>query len=170
MRMTKETRRSVTPGTDCKPLRLVIPYIDHDLAQIALQAAIEMTRGLNAIVTLVSVREVPFPLPLSRPDVSEGHLLSELRGLSDSSPIPVRILIALARDRQVAIRKLTPVGSLVLVATRRRWWRTNEESLARVLIRDGHLVILLKSRARRAGFTNGTDGIIAPKIHKLIEE
>ncbi len=104
-----------------------------------------MAGDLEAAVTLMDVHVVPFPLPLDRPDVDTEHILRALKGLSDTSPIPVRVLVVLARDRQTTIRKLVPAGSLVVLTSRKRWWRTAEEALARTLKRDGHRVVLIKA-------------------------
>jgi len=143
MRKTKQVRRPKTSGTVCKPLRIVIPCTDHELARAALKAVAEMASDLDATVTLAFVHVVPFPLPLNQPDVEREHLLRSLAELAESSAMPVRVLIVLARDSQTAFRRLVPNGSLVVLATRRRWWRTAEETLARALKRDGHRVVLL---------------------------
>jgi nucleotide-binding universal stress UspA family protein len=143
VRKMKELRCSGEPRTVGKPLRIVIPFTSHDLARAEFQAALDMAGDLDAMITLAFVHVVPYPLPLNRPDVSRKHLLRGLKELAESSALPVRIHLVFARDKQSALRRLIPPGALVLLATKRRWWRTAEETLARVLMRDGHRVILL---------------------------
>jgi len=144
MQRTKELPRTGEPGTVCKPLRIVIPFTSHELARAEFQAALDMAGDLDAMITLAFVHVVPYPLPLNRPDVSREHLLRGLTELANSSAMPVRVLMVLARDRQTAVRRLMPPGALVLLATKRRLWRTEEETLARILTRDGHRVVLIK--------------------------
>ncbi len=147
--MTEVERRAEAEAV-CKPLRIVIPCNNRELGRAALHATTAIAGDLAATVTLAYVVVVPFPLPLDRPDVDTRHLLRELRDLADPSPIPIRILLVLARDKKAAFRRLIPDRSLVVLATRKRWWRTAEESLARALTREGHRVVLLKLNAAGA--------------------
>ncbi len=147
MRETTEVKSGVVSGTICTPLEIFIPCPSHELVPAALSAAAEMTNNPDSAVTLVYVNVVPFPLPIDRPDVSTEHLIGVLRAMCHASPISTRIQMVLARDRLAAIRKLLPARSLVVVATRKRWWRTTEESLAHNLQQDGHRVVLLEVNA-----------------------
>ncbi len=147
MEETTKAKRRMDFGTTHTPLRIFIPCTAHDLVSVALNAAAAMMNELEAEVTLVCVNVVPFPLPLDRPDVGTEHLVQSLRAMCDASSVSACIEMVLARDRQAAIRKLLPARSLVVLATRKHWWRTAEESLARALQRDGHRVVLLKLNA-----------------------
>ena len=47
------------------------------------------------------------------------------------------------RDWLEAFKKVLEPGSLVILATKKRWWPTREEKLARSLAKAGHQVMLL---------------------------
>lgn len=126
-----------------QPIRIVVPYTSSDLSRAALDAAGRLARGLSATVILLAVREVPFPLPLDKPDVQPEFLLRQLRDLTDGIPLPVRVELVLARDKADAFQNAIAPGSVVLLAVRRRWWTTAEERLARALAGRGHAVSLL---------------------------
>ncbi len=166
MTVTKEARRRAESGTQCKPLQIFIPCGDPELVAAALNAAAGMANDLKAAVTLVYVNVVPFPLPLDRPDVNREHLGRALRRLCSAVSIPVRILIVLARDRQSAYRRLVPAGSLVVLGTRKRWWRTAEQDLARALRRDGHRVVLLTVEGS-AGGSGGRCILPSPALEEV---
>jgi len=141
-------RGSTTEGTAATQagrgdLRLVIPYTTHELTRGALEGAVKLARGLGADLTLVAVQVVPFPCPLSRPTVDPDHLKRELLTVAKTSSLCTRILVVRARDRETGFSSALAPDSLVLVATKRRWWRTAEEKLARSLARAGHSVALI---------------------------
>ena len=126
-------------------LRLVVPYTTSGLTRKALVEAAGLARGLDAELTLVAVQVVPFPCPLSRPTVDPNHLERRLLAIARTSSLCTRILVVRARDREAGFSKMLPPGSLVLLATKRRWWRTTEERLARSLARAGHSVALMQA-------------------------
>jgi hypothetical protein len=137
--------RSTSPRAVQKPLRVFIPCTSPELAVVTLRALTGMAEGLSVEEVLTAVRIVPYPLPLDRPDVRRSHLVRQLRTLADPFTIRLRIRLVFARDLISAFRKTLPPASLVLLATKRRWWRTAEERLARALKGDGHRVVLLNS-------------------------
>ncbi len=142
MSRTQELKCTTSSEITQEPVGIVVPVTSLELAKAALTAAGRLARDLNGIVTLALVQIVPFPLPLERPDVKADHLICRLKSLAASSTMPIRILVVQARDRKTAMKDVIPHGSLVVLATRRRWWRTAEESLARCLAADGRQVVL----------------------------
>lgn len=148
---TKEVRQRSASGTASKRLQFLLPCFSQELADAALQAVAEMAGDLRATAILVFVNVVPFPLLLDRPDVDIEHIRRTLGALTATSPIPSRVLMVLARDRELAVRNLIPAGSLVVLATQKRWWRTAEEALARALRRDEPRVVLLTVGASECG-------------------
>jgi hypothetical protein len=143
---TQRTEAGPDPGVSdggTGRLELVIPYTNPESTRTALDAAARLAHGLDALVALVAVHVVPFPCPLSRPLVDVEHLRRELLALIGSLSMPVRVSLILARDRELALARILKPRSIVLIATRRRWWRTAEEKLARSLARAGHNVTIL---------------------------
>jgi len=122
---------------------LFIPLTTFELTLAALEAAAELSEGMLPAITLLAVNVVPRPLPLHLPDVPPQHLGGQLLRLVARSGVSANVAVILARDRNLALARAIPLGSLVFVATRYRWWTTAEESLAQTLRRHGHKVTLL---------------------------
>jgi hypothetical protein len=121
-----------------------IPYTTSDLTRAALAAVAALTRSLDAHVSLVAVQVVPFPLPLDRPAVSPSVVEQKLKAVARDIEVPVNTLVVLARDREVAFDRAILPESLVVLATKKRWWPTPQVKLARLLARAGHSVALLE--------------------------
>ncbi len=130
-------------------IKVVIPYTTPDLTRAALKAVGELVGELRAEPVLMAIHTVPYPLPLGRPAVPREFLLQHLKNLASSSTVPLSILLIFARDRMSAFRKSIPPGSIVVIAARRRWWRTAEDRLARTLVKDGHRVLLFRLRQEK---------------------
>jgi len=58
--------------------------------------------------------------------------------------LPVITQVVIARDREVAFDRAISPGSLVVLATKKRWWPTQQVKFARLLARAGHSVTLLE--------------------------
>lgn len=92
--------------------QIVIPFISRELAGTAVKLAASLSEDLHAKTTLLRIKEVPYPLPLDRPDVPPEHLLRELRDIVAESRVPVDAKLVLARDARRALRESTePVPS-----------------------------------------------------------
>ena len=124
-------------------LEVVVPYTEPSLAEAALQRVATLTSGLNARVTLVAIHTVPYPSEFICPASAHAYLVEQLMNLASHCPIPVQPQVVLARDREEGFRFALKPQSTILVGTRRHFWRTAEEGLARALARDGHTVALV---------------------------
>ena len=127
-----------------RELAVCVPYTTSDLTRAALTAAVTLTRNLGARVTLVGVLVVPFPLPLDRPGVSLNFVEQELQAVSRDFELELDARVVIARDPQEAFHRAISPGSLVVLATKKRWWPTQQAKLARLLVRSGHSVALLE--------------------------
>ena len=125
-------------------LSVFVPYTTSDLTRAALSAVVAFTRNLGAHVSLLAVQVVPFPLPLDRPAISMSFFEQELDAVARSIEVPVDAHVIIARDRELALDRGIAPGSLVVLATRKRWWPTAQTKLARLLARTGHSVALLE--------------------------
>jgi hypothetical protein len=132
-------------GTDAfsGELELVVPYTDPDLARALLRKAAALTAGLQARISLVAVHVVPFPADFHCAVSTQTFLVDRLTELAAGCPMPVNPLVVLARSREEGFRYVLRRESTVLLGTRRHFWRTSEERLARMLVSDGHKVALL---------------------------
>ncbi len=139
----RSLRRFAMLRRDPGKLRVFVPYSSAELTKLALAEAARLTKNLAAEITLFTVQIVPFPLPLDRPDVSPRFLERKLAQAICSAGVEADIRIAMARDPDLGYEKILTPHSLVVMATRRRWWPTDETKLARALARSGHSVALL---------------------------
>jgi hypothetical protein len=129
-------------------LDLVVPFTTPELTRIALNAANRMGAGLNAAVRLIKVQVVPYPLDLNQSPVYIDFLKKQLEGFE--SALPVAGEVRLGRDLEEGLAGTLRSGSLVVLATPKRPWRTRTERLARSLWRRGHKAVLVSGEGRNA--------------------
>ena len=77
------------------------------------------------------------------PQSTHSFLVDQLTHLAAECALPVNPQVVVARSREEGFRYALRPDSTVLVGTRRSFWRTSEERLARTLAADGHKVALL---------------------------
>jgi len=122
-------------------LDLVVPFTTPDLTRAALDAANRMGAGLNATLRLVKVQVVPFPMDLSQSPVYIDFLKDQMAQFR--SGLPVAGEIRLAREFEAGLVGTLGHDSVVILASRKRPWRTSNERLAATLRRDGYKVVLV---------------------------
>jgi hypothetical protein len=132
-------------GTDAftGEIELVVPYTDLAVTSALLQRAQALTAGLKVCIKLVAVHAVPYPAAFRCPTAMHSFLVDQLLELADGSSLPVTPQVVLARSREEGFRYALKSESTILLGTRRHFWRTAEEKLARMLVADGHKVALL---------------------------
>ena len=124
-------------------IEIVAPYTEWSLAKAVLKRAESLTAGLNATVRLIAVHAVPYPLPFCCPSSTHAHLVEQLVDLASGCPFSVEAQVVLARYEDEGFRGILEPGSVVLIGTRKRLWKTREEKMAHSLAREGHTVALL---------------------------
>jgi hypothetical protein len=129
-------------------LDLVIPFTTPELTRAAINAANRMGAGLNAALRLVRVQVVPFELDLHRSPVFIDFLKEQLAGFE--SALPMAGEVRLARDFEDGLKGTLGPDSVVILATKRRLWRTNTERLSRRLRRFGYRTVLVGTEAAHA--------------------
>ena len=130
-------------GQAADSAEIVVLHTEPELTPAALSAAANLTRGLDFHLILLAVHIVPYPLQLGRLSIMENHLSAQLRTLADASSLPVSPRIAFARDLGEALRQCVRPESLILIATRKRWWRTRAEKWAHELAGCGFRTALV---------------------------
>jgi hypothetical protein len=98
---------------------------------------------LNVRVRLVAVHSVPYAVSFGCPAAVHAHLVEQLVDLASRCPFPVEPQVVMARGWMEGFEYAMHADSTVLVGTRKHFWRTREESLARDLARGGHNVALI---------------------------
>ena len=124
-------------------LDLVVPFTTPELTRAALDAANRMGAGLNATLRLVKVQVVPFPLDLDQSPVYIDFLKDQMAQFQ--SDLPVAGEIRLAREFEAGLLGTLGRDSVVILATRKRPWRTRSERLAASLRRAGYKVVLVST-------------------------
>ena len=124
-------------------IELVVPYTDPAMTRAVLDRALALTAGLHARISLVAVHALPYPTPFTCPTATHAFLVAQLLELANGCAVPVASQVVLARSREEGFRHALRAEATVLVGTRRHIWRTAEERLAKMLVCDGHKVILL---------------------------
>ena len=116
--------------------------------QATLKAAGGLARDLHARVTILAAQVVPYPLPLDRPPVPIEFTEQALGRMAKEQDVEVTVKVYLCRDQRETIRQALQPDSVVVIGGRKRWWPTAEQSLAGILKRDGHRVVLVQPRKR----------------------
>ena len=143
------TRGSQTPvKTDVLDVSVVFTSPDATIA--ALQKAGALAARLNARITLIVPQVVAFPAPLTTPPVLLDFQEMRLRAIAEASPVDVTVRIYLCRERWDALTAALKPHSLVVLASRRKWWRTREMRLATRLRKAGHEVIVTEMEVAHA--------------------
>ena len=123
-------------------LSMVIPHTTPELTRAALRHA-EACSDLDVHVSLVDIQVVPFPCPLNEPPIDKEFSDRRVRKLLEETGLSGQATVFYTRDRPEAFRKVLDPRSLIILATKKRWWPTREERLARTLTKAGHQVMLL---------------------------
>ncbi len=124
-------------------LEIVVPYSSPQLTAKVVERAGALGAGLDVRLKLVAVYVAPYPAELRCPAAMERHLTARLTEIAERASLPASLHLVVSRDRLDGLRRLLRPGSAVLLGTRKRFWRTREERLARDLTRQGHQVSLI---------------------------
>ncbi|HTX38476.1 MAG TPA: hypothetical protein VME43_25790 [Bryobacteraceae bacterium] len=135
------------PSADAgQNLEIVVPLTEWSVTRAVLERAPALAAGLNARVKLIAVHTVPYQTPFYCPALVHAHLVQQVMDLASQCDLPVEPQVVLARSREEGLRSALTERSTVLLGSRQHWWRTQEETLARLLAREGYRVALLHIR------------------------
>jgi hypothetical protein len=137
-----ESSWQTPPETTVGALRVVIPYTTPELTKAALRHA-GVCSDLDVYACLVDIQVVPFPCPLVQPPINREFSERRLQDLLKESGLRGTAAVVYTRDWLESFEKVLAPGSLVILATKKRWWPTREVKLARTLMKAGHQVMLL---------------------------
>jgi hypothetical protein len=138
----REIDYSRPADTSTGVLWIVVPYTKPELTKAALRHA-GICTDLNVHISLVDVQVVPFPCPLNQPPINKEFSRNRLRDLFTQSGLLGKAEVLYARNWLEGFRSTLEPHSLVILASKKRWWRTREEKLADELQKAGHHVMLL---------------------------
>jgi hypothetical protein len=121
-------------------LDIVVPFTTRPLTRAALTAAERLSAGLQPLIRMVRTQIVPFPLQLESAPVSTAVLRRQFVPLAEE--FGAHLQICFTRDNREGLLHTLRKDSLVVIAARRRWWKSREERLALWLRRRGWNVVL----------------------------
>ena len=142
-----QERLAAPPAVQQRPagLGFFVIFTTPEETLAALREAGALARGLDARITLLVAREVPYPLPLSEPPVPVQFTEERVRALVESSGTGASVQVLLCRERREVILRALPPASLLVLGGRKPWWRRGRtRGLAKLLARDGHKVVFVK--------------------------
>ena len=112
----------------------------------ALNEARRLARDLDAHITLLKTKVVPFRFPLDKPPVSLDFTIKQQCSLvlrSSAREEDVTIRTCLCRDQEACLRSALRRRALVVIGGSRHWWMSREERLESALHRLGHHVMFV---------------------------
>jgi hypothetical protein len=111
---------------DTNPLDIVVPYTTPELTRVALNKAEELSWQVPSSIRIVRMQRVPFPLALSQPPVSAQVLREQTREIASGMQV-AEIAIYLTREPVETLLSALRPRSILVIASKRRWWRTPQE-------------------------------------------
>jgi hypothetical protein len=131
-----------TTDTATGVLRVVVPYTTPELTRAALRHAGVCT-DLNVRVSLIDIQVIGFPCPLDQPPIHKEFSEQRLSDLLGPTGLTGTTKVLYTRDWLEAFRHVLEPHSIIILAAKKRWWRTREEKLAQTLLNAGHDVLLV---------------------------
>jgi hypothetical protein len=128
-------------ATEPRELDLVVPFTTPELTRTALNEAGRLGAGLQAKIRLLRIEIVPYPLDPQYPPVQPEFLQEQMETFQSTLPIERNVL--LARDFKPELCRRLRETSIVVLASRRRLWKTRTERLAAALRGAGRAVVLV---------------------------
>jgi hypothetical protein len=149
----KQVWASVPSGTITEApsgqLEVNVIFTDREETIAALKTAKSLARDLGARIRLLAAIVVPLRLPLDQPQVSVQfmeQLLQDLMIQTEQDESEMTVELYVCRDWFEALSRILHPDSLIVLATRRRWWTTPTSRLAQALRAQGHRVALVDSK------------------------
>jgi hypothetical protein len=124
---------------------IVVPYTTPRLTRLALREAQELASKLPSRIRVLRMLAVPFPQELRYPPVALDILREQTRQVARGIAAS-EIVLFLTRDPEETLLKTLRPGSIVVIASKKRWWRTAQERLQKICERHGYQVALVYSR------------------------
>jgi hypothetical protein len=134
---------ALAPAGESPAIELAVLYTEPAMTAALLRHAVALTAGLEAKIRLIAVHTVPYPCDFECPASVHAYLVEHLVSLAGQCPLPVSPEVVLARSREEGLQLALRPESTLLIASRKHFWRTAEEKLARILANDGHKVALV---------------------------
>ncbi len=125
--------------------RLVITvlFTNHEATVVALKRAASFSQGMGALIRLLLIEVVPYPLSFREPPRSDHFAWYLLERTAVAAGIEAGIEIYLCRDQKRALKRILAPPGVLVMGGRQRFWSSREQRLARWLKRQGHSIIFV---------------------------
>jgi hypothetical protein len=133
-------------GTTEQGLEVSVVFTDREGSLAALGLAEGLARDLGARIRLLMPFQVPYTLPLTRPQVPVDFLRHQILDVAGKCQVEIAAEIWLCRDKRQALLFLLRPNTLIVVGGSKRWWPTAAQLLARAIQREGHQVVFAELR------------------------
>ena len=140
--MRSITENAETTTSESGSLDIVVPYTTKELTRLALRRAEALSAEIRSRIRIVRLQRVPFPLELQQSPIAVDVLREQTQQVALGMPA-AEILIFLTRDPADTLLKTLRPGSILVIASKKRWWRTAQERLQRFCARNGHEVAIV---------------------------
>ena len=118
--------------------------------RLALTTARDLSQGLNLRVVLLVPHIVPHALPLEHPADPVTFTEARFRRLAEDTGTDILVRVCICRPETASLEAMLPRQATVLIGgTYRRWWRSQEQRLARRLTTLGHRVLFIDAALTR---------------------
>jgi hypothetical protein len=124
------------------PLEVIVLHTTTRSTLQALRTAARLAEGLAARIRLLVLEIVPYPLPVSAPQVPMEFTHRHFRTVASETAIDTDVDIRLGRDKAQMLESALKPHSLVVMAAKTGWWPTAEKRLAKRLENLGHQVVV----------------------------
>lgn len=134
--------RRPAPATRTDRLKVNVIFTNIKGTKVALKRALELITDLEGETRIIVPYVVPYPLPIDKPDVPIEFTSNAINILARSVGADPCIDIYLCRDRIHLLHSLLLPQSIVVIGSRKRWFYTKADRLARFLRNVGCNVLL----------------------------
>ncbi len=158
MRIIEQTQTPTTQAARQASLQLNVIFTGQSATRAALRKAAELAGGLDALVRVIVLKAVPFPLPLDTPPVAIEFDGERMQDFVSENCDDASVLMCYCRDEADGILQLLETDldslrsrSIVVIAGRKRhWFPTKAQQIARKLEEAGHRVVFVDSGGNHA--------------------
>jgi hypothetical protein len=145
MQLMVTVQQNVSTAAQTGLLDIVVPYTTPRLTRLALREAEELALKLPSRIRVMRMLAVPFPLDLRNPPVALDTIREQTRQVARGIAA-AEIVLFPTRDPEKTLLKILRLASIVVIASKRRWWRTAQDRLQKICEKQGHQVALVYSR------------------------
>ncbi len=158
MRIIEQTQTPKTQAARQTALHLSVIFTGQSATRAALRKAAQLAGGLDALVRVIVLKAVPYPLPIDTPPVAMRFDRERMLTFVSENSDDASVLMCYCRDEvdallyllQINLHLLRSNSIIVIAGKKRRWLPTKEQLIASKLQEAGHRVVFVDSGGNHA--------------------